>query len=202
MSIPLQKCTLVDLDRPRKQVEAYFNPSKIKISKKATWNRHKSANSDVSMLEFTSADNQTLSVELFFDGYEQRANVYEKHVKKLLAFMFMSVKVKPKQGSGGGGGGDGGGEGGKENKDKYRPPFVMLVWGEHPPFKGVIESLDVEYTMFLPNGRPVRATCSLQITEVHPVQIGQYQNRISGILSRHDGDLTWEDYVKKYAPPL
>jgi hypothetical protein len=29
----------------------------------------------------------------------------------------------------------------------------------------VIESLEIKYTMFLPNGTPVRATCSVKLKE-------------------------------------
>jgi nucleoid-associated protein YgaU len=46
----------------------------------------------------------------------------------------------------------------------HRPPTVEFIWGEHLDFKGVISSSSVHYTMFNPDGTPVRATISLSIT--------------------------------------
>jgi hypothetical protein len=50
------------------------------------------------------------------------------------------------------------------NPDKHCPPLVMFVWGTFK-FKGVVESLTLRYTMFLPDGKPCRATANLQIKE-------------------------------------
>jgi hypothetical protein len=48
--------------------------------------------------------------------------------------------------------------------DKHRPPLVMFSWGGFQ-FKGVVESLTMRYTMFLPDGKPCRATANLSIKE-------------------------------------
>lgn len=42
---------------------------------------------------------------------------------------------------------------------------VFIIWGTLPEFAGVIESVSTKYTMFLPNGTPVRATCTLRFKE-------------------------------------
>jgi len=46
-----------------------------------------------------------------------------------------------------------------------RPKLMFFYWGGLPTFKGVIESLSVKYTLFLPDGTPTRATVSLRIKE-------------------------------------
>ena len=149
------KCTIVSLDKPKEQIEALYNPSKIKVGKSIPWNRHPSAGSNTEMLEFTSAKNRTLSLELFFDGFETGlepnkagevgTDVHQEYVAKLLALTEPTIKVK-----------------GKEGKEATRPPFIIVVWGEFPPFRGVLESVDVEYNMFFANGRPARATCNVK----------------------------------------
>ena len=48
--------------------------------------------------------------------------------------------------------------------DLHRPPLVMFSWGGFT-FKGVVESLTIRYTMFLPDGKPCRATANLSIKE-------------------------------------
>jgi len=40
-----------------------------------------------------------------------------------------------------------------------------VKWGTLPDFEGVLESVSTKYTMFLPNGTPVRATCSCKFKE-------------------------------------
>jgi hypothetical protein len=50
------------------------------------------------------------------------------------------------------------------------PPTDVLGGG---PFRGVIESLQTKYTMFLPNGTPVRATCNVKIKEAARIVQGK-----------------------------
>jgi hypothetical protein len=49
--------------------------------------------------------------------------------------------------------------------DERRPAKVMIIWGGLPEFEGVIESLSVKYTLFLPSGTPVRATVNLRMKQ-------------------------------------
>jgi nucleoid-associated protein YgaU len=51
------------------------------------------------------------------------------------------------------------------NEDKHRPPKVMFTWGGFK-FTGFIESLTVRYTMFLPDGKPCRATANVSLKEL------------------------------------
>ena len=44
-----------------------------------------------------------------------------------------------------------------------RPPVCVFTWGRGSSFQGVVEGVAVGYTMFLPDGTPVRATCSFRI---------------------------------------
>ena len=56
-------------------------------------------------------------------------------------------------------------------EDERRPPRVMVVWGDDlPRFVGVVESVNAKYTMFLPGGRPVRATAALKLIEAERVK--------------------------------
>jgi Contractile injection system tube protein len=54
---------------------------------------------------------------------------------------------------------------------KRRPPKVAVKWGKSrfPEFQGVIESVSTKYTMFLPDGTPVRAVCHVTIKEAGSV---------------------------------
>lgn len=45
--------------------------------------------------------------------------------------------------------------------NKHEPPVVQVVWGSSLMFRGRIESLKFEYTLFTPGGEPLRAKVSL-----------------------------------------
>lgn len=47
------------------------------------------------------------------------------------------------------------------NGEIHRPNFVMVQWGKNFMFKGVLTSLDTSYTLFKPDGSPLRAKLSL-----------------------------------------
>jgi len=146
-SIPqAQKCIIKNLDTKEK-VEANFNPKELTIEKSIPWNKHKSSKGDNPVLEFTDAEPKSLAIELLFDTYESRENVYTKHVRVLESFTLIM-----------------GGSG--ANADKKRPPMCMFLWGRaFPSFLGVIESLSTKYTMFLTDGTPVRATCTIKMKQ-------------------------------------
>ena len=53
---------------------------------------------------------------------------------------------------------------GKEKKK--RPPSVEFCWGRDWTFPAVIESLTVGYSLFKPDGTPIRASAKLSLTQV------------------------------------
>ena len=96
----------------------------------------------------------TLSVTLQFDTYEERTNVRDKWVRKIEKLTMMTGDL-PKDGN----------KASKTDKQKFRPPTILFIWGRFI-FKGVVESLSQKYTMFLSDGTPVRAECALKIRNV------------------------------------
>lgn len=50
----------------------------------------------------------------------------------------------------------------KFNKETHQPPMVNFIWGPLD-FEGRLESLQAHYTMFAPDGTPVRARVELRI---------------------------------------
>lgn len=56
------------------------------------------------------------------------------------------------------------------NADLHAPPIVRLVWDEQV-FRGVLESLNTTYTLFTPDGIPIRAKLNLTLKEYRPVNV-------------------------------
>jgi hypothetical protein len=44
----------------------------------------------------------------------------------------------------------------KFDPETHRPPHLLVVWGADINFKGVLSNIDLNYTLFLPNGDPLR----------------------------------------------
>lgn len=142
----LMKCLIKSLDTSD-EVPAMFNPKEIGIDKTVPWNKHKSSVADIPVLEFTDPDGKELSLELLFDTFEQKESVWEKHIKTLEKLTQVV-------------------------KEKKRPPMVLFTWGTaFPSFMGVISTLGVKYTMFLPDGAPCRATVTLKIKEAKKLEV-------------------------------
>ena len=133
----LEKAKVIDVDKSE-TYDVLFNPKEYSISKSVQWEPHKAPGLDLPEQEFTSGNPAVLSVELFFDTYEAKTSVKE-HTDKIYGLALV-------------------------NPDKHRPAMVMFQWGD-TKFKGVIESLNVRFTMFLTDGKPCRATMSLSLKE-------------------------------------
>lgn len=136
----LTKCMIKNLDSGE-EITAYFNPKEVGIDKNVPWNKHKDSKANAPLLEFTDADPSELSLELLFDTFESRRSVFEDYIDKLQNLVRVDEKMK-------------------------RPPMVLFLWGTvFPKFMGVVSTLGVKYTMFLPDGTPVRATVTMKIKE-------------------------------------
>ncbi|MFP2900086.1 LysM peptidoglycan-binding domain-containing protein [Corallococcus sp. 4LFB] len=53
-------------------------------------------------------------------------------------------------------------------QELHRPPLCELWWGGYRLIRGVLVSLSQDFTAFLPNGTPVRATLGCTFQEAEP----------------------------------
>ena len=142
-----QKLSIYSVEGTRIVVTAMYNPKELQVDKFVPWTKQPQSKSDRPSLEFSSAEGRVMSFELLFDGYETGTNVNTAFVDNLMKLALIQDANGP--------------------ADKKRPPKVGVKWGEGrlPEFQGVIESISTKYTMFLPDGTPVRASCRVSIRE-------------------------------------
>jgi len=70
------------------------------------------------------------------------------------------------------------------NKEIHRPNFLKLSWGAFI-FKGVLLSIDYEYTLFAPNGLPLRVKISFSLVGyMEKMEAARRENKLSPDLSR------------------
>lgn len=122
-----------------RNVKAMFNPNRLSVSRSVQWQSQDVAKRDNPEMHHTGAPPTTLNVELLFDTYDSPSRNKESvrtHTDKLLALATV----------------DG---------DKHRPPICRLTWGSnHTFFQGVVEQLQLQFTLFVEDGTPVRATAT------------------------------------------
>ncbi|MBM4321082.1 MAG: hypothetical protein FJ125_14300, partial [Deltaproteobacteria bacterium] len=125
-------------------VRAWFNPETLSLSKNANWSEQPVKTEDDPIFQWTAGKGKQLSFKLFFDGYEEKKTV-RGDCEQLLAMATMDGEL-------------------------HRPPKCMFTWGGGPSIEGVVLSVKVEYTMFLPSGLPVRATADVQMNTGTPIR--------------------------------
>jgi len=134
----LVKAKIINLDKSDDDLTVLFNPKEFSIQKTVQWEPHKAPGLDLPEHEFTSGNPRILTVELFFDTYEEKKSVHE-YTDKLQNYALV-------------------------DPDKHQPPVVMFQWGK-VKFKGVVETLNMRFTMFLSDGTACRAVATVSIKE-------------------------------------
>lgn len=168
MNTDFEKVTIVSIDEKLPiYVTSKYNPKELSFVKKANWSAGSAAKMDYPTRQFTNGEPITLTLELFFDEYEDEGDV-RPDIMKLMQFVHKHDEL-----------------------DDGRPPMVQLIWGGRvgesiaarmssgidplgigKPFRGVVTSVDTKYTMFLENGTPCRASVKVSITQADEIEMG------------------------------
>ncbi|MEU6535390.1 LysM peptidoglycan-binding domain-containing protein [Streptomyces sp. NPDC047000] len=170
-------------------IEALFNPYEISRSRSVVWEAPDQAWGSWTwgglQHEFGTVEPATLSVVLFFDTYESRAQAS--------AWSRVTSFVTPANPFQTGDSTDVTALTGRVallaevDTELHRPPQCTLSWGSFSEiFTGVLTQLDERFTMFLADGTPVRATVSC--TFVESLTDAQLRERE---LHSADVDKTW-----------
>ncbi len=128
--------------------DVQYNPTNFKFDKPVSWKEHDDQGV-VSSLEFQKVSPATMQCELTFDTTANGSDVRQTWVNKLLELT--NPEITP-------------GSGEAAELDKKRPHKVWFTWGSFE-LLGVIESVNVTYTMFASDGTPLRAKVNVKMKE-------------------------------------
>ena len=134
-----------DPPRPATTIDCWFNPTQYAITKSNTYKGTPRSGKSFPEAQFGGGGARQLSVELLFDASP------DGNVSAVTNELFQMMEVDPALGTG-------------EDNDA-RPPKVQLAWGAYSSFWAVCTSLNVQFTMFKPDGTPIRATASLSLMQ-------------------------------------
>ncbi|MDB5054003.1 MAG: peptidoglycan-binding protein [Bacilli bacterium] len=120
-----------DKSTPSKEISVLFNPTEYKIQSSNSYKWKDVKGLALPLAQFDSGENDVLTMELFFDTYEQRTDVRE-YTSKISGLL----DIVP---------------------DLHAPPVCDFAW-DKLKFRCVVMSVLQKFTMFLDTGTPVRAT--------------------------------------------
>lgn len=149
---------VVDQDKPQveegrglvKSLTVQFNPTEYTLTKGAQIAEIAIPGIDSPVLQFVAGQNEKLTLDLFFDttlqgGTGDQAVDVTTETKKV----YQLVKMQPKM---------------------HAPPRVRFRWGQGLAFVAIVESITQKFTLFNPNGIPVRATLSVTFREYRTLE--------------------------------
>jgi hypothetical protein len=119
-----------------------FNPFEYSLSKQNQWTKEESMGQDVPVRSFSQGSPQSLKLTLYFDTSLDGSDV-RTHTDRLWKMMRVDEKNK------------------NQSTGKSEPPHVAFKWGRLY-FSSVITSMSQKFTLFKPDGTPIR--CQVDVT--------------------------------------
>jgi len=134
------------------EIECQFNPAELTIKKTNNWSGEASPSFNSPFLKFAGGDSATYSLSLFFDSYADTSDTnppkdVREYTNKLLTLTLRgagySLFLLP----------------------YANPPTVTFIWGKIKLFSAVVASVQISYTMFAPDGTPIRAKADVEFKQ-------------------------------------
>lgn len=139
-------------------VTCYLNPTEYTIGRSVSWHKDETNAHDVPSWTFGGGGSNTMSLELWFDTSLETSgekDVRKRYTNKVVAASYKEAADKP-------------------------PPNVIFSWGTTWSFEAVITSVSQRFTLFLPDGTPIRSIMSVSLTQVIDNRTFARQNPTSG----------------------
>lgn len=150
----LVKAFLTRKDNPSLIVPFLFNPSEFTVERTNQFTEVNVPGLSASTFQFVRGGSRTITMDLFFDTYEEKTDV-RLFTDRITGWDSGITSSKL----------PGGAKGLMDiNSDLHAPPVCQFIWGSYI-FPCIIERIDKRFTMFLPEGIPVRATLGVTLRE-------------------------------------
>jgi nucleoid-associated protein YgaU len=131
------------------RIPVQFNPEEYTLNREINYAQAAIPGLSAPILQFVHGNMQTLQMELFLDSYEQHKvgsktiNPAQSDVRVLVKAVTDLMSIEP---------------------STHAPPVLLFTWGSLA-FTCVLANCSQRYTMFLPEGIPVRARLTVTFNE-------------------------------------
>lgn len=162
----LVKALLRNLDT-QATITCMFNPTDYSFSKSVSWTPSQDRGANVPVLEFTGGEAAVVTLKLFFDTTDSGEDVRTKYTNALWDLAMVNAdQIDPKT-------------------NKGRPPNCSFEWGQAWSFEAVVTSISTNFTLFLEDGTPTRATVDISLKQAKDPGRFPAQNPTSGGVAGH-----------------
>lgn len=191
----LVKAFLTRKDNPALVVPCLFNPKELSVEKSNQFAEVNMPGLSSPVFQFVSGNARSVTMDLFFDTYEEGTDVRiftDRITGWDAGSMFSSLPGVAKGLM-------------DIDSDLHAPPVCLFIWGAFV-FQCIIERASKRFTMFLPEGIPVRATLSVTLKEYREVdiQVKELDLHSPDVTKRwtvKQGDTLWSIAVKEFGNP-
>jgi Contractile injection system tube protein len=153
------KAQIVPLDgggSKQQAIECMFNPREYTISRKVDWGNQGNDTSDTGNKVYRGGSPATLSLELFFDTYARRMSAgLVEDVRRYTRPLWELTQIDDSTTE----------PGANPAVKKGRPRKVLFQWGATWHFEAVITSMEQQFTLFMPDGTPVRSVIKVSFEQ-------------------------------------
>jgi hypothetical protein len=156
--------------------DVLFNPNQYSLDKTNQIAEVGVPGLEAPILQYVHGNTRTLSMELFFDTFEEQQDV-SAHTKKV----YDLLRIDP---------------------STHAPPICRITWGKFQ-FRGVLDHVSGKFSLFLADGTPVRATLGVTFKEFIDVAVlvrqqptqssDHYKTRVVKSGDRIE-NIAWEEY--------
>jgi nucleoid-associated protein YgaU len=157
-------------------IDVLFNPNVYSLEKSNQIAESAVPGLQAPILQYVHGNTRTLTMQLFFDTYEEQTDV-RAHTDKV----FGLLDIDP---------------------ETHVPPICRIGWGGFS-FRGVLDQASGQFSLFLPDGTPARANLNVTFKEFITVEVLVRENPTQSADHRktrivRSGDrlpwLAWEEY--------
>jgi hypothetical protein len=127
-----------------KKIPLCFNPTELQLAKQNTFAEVPIPGLMAPPIQYVRGASEKLTFDAIVDTSDEMVDVREKYVKDIRALLDIDSKL-------------------------HAPPIVKFVWDDFE-FVGVLESLNVTYTLFSDTGKPVRAKLAIALKQYTTVE--------------------------------
>ena len=136
---------IVPAKTPRTIIPLRFNPTEYQMQKGNAFQEIPIPGLESPPIQYIRGNSEKLSVECLADTSDSLEDVREKFVQPVRALLNIEEEL-------------------------HAPPIVAFTW-DREVFRGVLESVQVTYTLFSPEGVPLRAKMGLTFKEYRSVEV-------------------------------